>query len=67
MPEEIKKSAGDIQVDLDTSGPEVDVAVEETKEEAVVDTAPETETTEQETVIDEKKEDEKLEDYGKGV
>ena len=69
MPEEIKKSAGDIQVDLDTSGPEVDVAVEETKEEAVIDTAPETETetTEQETVIDEKKEDEKLEDYGKGV
>ena len=67
MPEEIKKSAGDIQVDLDTSGPEVDVAVEETKEEAVIDTAPETETTEPETVIDEKKEDEKLEDYGKGV
>jgi hypothetical protein len=67
MPEEIKKSAGDIQVDLDTSGPEVDVAVEEPKEEAVIDTAPETETTEQETVIDEKKEDEKLEDYGKGV
>ena len=47
MPEEIKKSAGDIQVDLDTSGPEVDVTIEETKEEAVVDTAPE--TTEQET------------------
>jgi hypothetical protein len=67
MPEEIKKSAGDIQVDLDTSGPEVDVAVEETKEEAVIDTAPETETTEPETVIDEKQEDEKLEDYGKGV
>ena len=67
MPEEIKKSAGDIQVDLDTSGPEVDVSVEETKEEAVIDTAPETETTEPETVIDEKQEDEKLEDYGKGV
>jgi len=70
MPEEIKKSLGDIQVDLDTSGPEVDVSVEETKEEAVVDTAPETtdqETVKEETVIDEKKEDEKLEDYGKGV
>jgi hypothetical protein len=67
MPEEIKKSAGDIQVDLDTSGPEVDVAVEETKEEAVIDTAPETETADPETVIDEKQEDEKLEDYGKGV
>ena len=44
MPEEIKKSAGDISVDLDTSGPEVDVSVEEVKEESVVDTAPETQT-----------------------
>ena len=70
MPEEIRKSLGDIQVDLDTSGPEVDVSVEETKEEAVVDTAPETteqETVKEEKVIDEKQEDEKLEDYGKGV
>ena len=72
MPEEIKKSAGDIQVDLDTSGPEVDVTIEETKEEAVIDTAPETETTEQETVVEEVKtdsgqQDEVLEDYGKGV
>ena len=54
MPEEEKKT-----VDLDTSGPEVDVAIEETKEEAVIDTAPETteqETgaTEQETVVEEK-------------
>jgi len=70
MPEEIKKSAGDIQVELDTSGPEVDVSVEETKEETVVDTAPE--TTEQETIIEEvketeKKEDEPLEDYSRGV
>ena len=70
MPEEIKKSAGDIQVELDTSGPEVDVSLEETKEEAVVDTAPE--TTEQETIIEEvketeKKEDEPLEDYSRGV
>ena len=70
MPEEIKKSAGDIQVELDTSGPEVDVSLEETKEETVVDTAPE--TTEQETIIEEvketeKKEDEPLEDYSKGV
>jgi hypothetical protein len=70
MPEEIKKSAGDIQVELDTSGPEVDVSLEETKEEAVVDTAPE--KTEQETIIEEvketeKKEDEPLEDYSKGV
>ena len=70
MPEEEKKSPGQISVDLDTSGPEVDVSLEETKEEAVIDTAPETteqETTEQEKVIDEKLEDEKLEDYGKSV
>jgi hypothetical protein len=44
MPEEIRKSLGDIPVDLDTSGPEVDVTIEETKEDAVVDTAPETTT-----------------------
>jgi hypothetical protein len=66
MPEEEKKT-----VDLDTSGPEVDVSIEETKEEAVIDTAPETETTEHETVVEEKtdseKQDEVLEDYGKGV
>ena len=66
MPEEAKKT-----VDLDTSGPEVDVDIEETKEEAVIDTAPETETTEHETVVEEKtdpgKQDEVLEDYGKGV
>jgi hypothetical protein len=66
MPEEEKKT-----VDLDTSGPEVDVAIEEVKEEAVIDTAPETETTEQETVVEEKTDtgtqDEALEDYGKGV
>ena len=34
MPDEDKKSPSQIQVDLDTSGPEVDVALEETKEEA---------------------------------
>jgi hypothetical protein len=66
MPEEEKKT-----VDLDTSGPEVDVSIEEVKEEAVIDTAPETETTEHETVVEEKtdteKQDEVLEDYGKGV
>ena len=70
MPEEEKKT-----VDLDTSGPEVDVAIEETKEEAVIETAPEKEketgATEQETVVEEKTDtgtqDEALEDYGKGV
>ena len=70
MPDEEKKSPGQISVDLDTSGPEVDVSLEETKEEAVIDTAPE--TTEQETVTEEKietekKSDEELEDYSKGV
>ena len=74
MPEEEKKKPSEKLVDIDTSGPEVDVAVEETKEEAVVDTAPKEETTptEQETVTEEKvetekKDDEKLEDYSKGI
>ena len=69
MPEEEKLKPGDKPVDIDTSGPEVDVTLEESKEEAVIDTAPE--TKEQETVEEvketEKKEDEKLEDYSKGV
>ena len=69
MPEEEKLKPGEKPVDLDTSGPEVDVTLEETKEEAVVDTAPE--TTEQEVEVktdEEKKEDDsKLEDYSKGV
>ena len=71
MPEEEKLRPSEKQVDLDTSGPEVDVTLEDTKEEAVVDTAPE--TTEQEVVEEvktneEKKEDDsQLEDYSKGV
>ena len=65
MPEEEKKT-----VDIDTSGPETEINVPEEKDEAVVDTAPE--TTEQETVTEEKvetekKSDEELEDYSKGV
>ena len=63
MPEEEKKT-----VDIDTSGPETEINVPEEKDEAVVDTAPE--STEQETPVKEeteKKEDEKLEDYSKGV
>ena len=77
MPDEEKKTGGELPVDIDTSGPEVDVTIPEVKEEAVVDTAPEKETTEQETVVEEVKEeevktdtgkqDEVLEDYGKGV
>ena len=63
-------------VDIDTSGPDVDVAIEETKDESVVETeapkeetsAPEQETVKEETVKDIKKEDDsKLEDYSKGV
>ena len=73
MPEEEKKKESPVStepmVDIDTSGPEVDVTLEETKEEAV-DTAPE--TTEQETKevkqeTEKKEEDTKLEDYSKGV
>ena len=71
MPEEEKKT-----VDLDTSGPGADIDIEETKDEAVVDTeAPKQETetdktfeNERETKLEEKKEDDsKLEDYSKGV
>jgi len=73
MPEEEKKKESPVStepmVDIDTSGPEVDVTLEETKDEAVVDTAPETKTEEivEEKKETEKKEDEKLEDYSKGV
>ena len=70
MPEEKKLKPSEIQVELDTSGPEVDVTLEETKEE-VVDTAPETTTQEVVTEVttdEEKKEDDsKLEEYSKGV
>ena len=71
MPEEEKVKPSERPVDIDTSGPEVDVAVPEQKEEAVV------ETKEQEPKITEvkeevkeepvKEEDTKLEDYSKGV
>ena len=71
MPEDKKT------VDIDTSGPEVDVDIEEKKDEAVIETeAPKEETPEQETAKDEtakeikkeqKQEDSKLEDYSKGV
>ena len=72
MPEENKIKKEEVQVDLDTSGPEVDVTLPEEKEEQVVETG----TTEQETVEEVKEEvkeepvkqeDEKLEDYSKGV
>jgi hypothetical protein len=65
MPDEEKKT-----VDIDTSGPDATVDIEETKDESVVETASE-ENTEQEPVEpvkqEEKKQDENLEDYSKGV
>ena len=75
MPEEEKK-----MVDIDTSGPDASIDIEETKDESVVDTeAPKQETetiekntdktfeNERETKLDEKKSDSELEDYSKGV
>ena len=65
MPEEDKK-----MVPLDTSGPDQEVDIEETKDESVVETeAPKQETVEQETVKQEttQQEDGKLEEYSKGV
>ena len=73
MPEEEKKPSEKL-VDIDTSGPETDVAVEEVKEEAVVETKeeePKITEVKDETVKEIKKEqkedDSKLEDYSKGV
>ena len=51
MPEEDIKKPSEKLVDIDTSGPEKDVAVEEVKEEAVV------ETKEQEPTITDVKEE----------
>ena len=42
MPEEENKKPSEKTVDIDTSGPEVDVAVEEQKEESVIETQEET-------------------------
>jgi len=66
MPEEIKKPSEKL-VDIDTSGPETDVAVEEVKEEAVVETKEEEPRITEVEKEEPKKEDEKLEDYSKGV
>ena len=66
MPEEEKKT-----VPIDTSGPDAEVDIEETKDESVVETeAPEQETKTEEPVQQETQtetEDSKLEDYSKGV
>ena len=73
MPEENKIKQEDPKVDLDTSGPEVDVSLPEEKKEEVIETK-EQETTEAEVTevkeqeVETKKEDDsKLEDYSKGV
>ena len=63
MPDEENKT-----VDIDTSGPDATIDIEETKDESVVETeAPKQETTEQEPVKEETKSDSELEDYSKGV
>ena len=68
MPEEEKKT-----VDIDTSGPDATIDIEEKKDEAVIETeAPEKETdktyeNDRETKLEEKKSDSELEDYSKGV
>tara|TARA_R100000501_G_scaffold4046_1_gene8482 strand:- start:218 stop:811 length:594 start_codon:yes stop_codon:yes gene_type:complete len=71
MPEENKIKKEDPKVDLDTSGPEVDVAVPEEKEETVEPKITEQETVEEvkeEPVKEEpKEEDTKLEEYSRGV
>ena len=76
MPEKNPIKHDDPKVDLDTSGPEVEVNLPEEKAEEVVNTteAPKEETveTKQEEVVEvkqepEKKQDETLEDYSKGV
>jgi hypothetical protein len=72
MPDEEKKT-----VDIDTSGPDASIEIEEAKDESVIDTESpkqetETETdktfeNERETKLEDKKSDNELEDYSKGV
>ena len=59
-------------VDIDTSGPDATIDIEEIKDEAVVETEKETGTdksfeNERETKLEEQKNDGELEDYSKGV
>ena len=61
-------------VDIDTSGPDATIDIEEVKDEAVIETEKETEKetdksfeNERETKLDEQKNDGELEDYSKGV
>ena len=69
MPEEEKVKPSEKLVDIDTSGPETDVAVEEVKEETVVETKEEEPriTEVKEEAKEEPKDDTKLEEYSKGV
>ena len=70
MPEENKIKKEDPKVDLDTSGPEVDVIVPEEKTEEVIETKEEEtvkEVKEEEVKEEPVKEDSKLEEYSKGV
>ena len=77
MPETNKIKKEEVNVDLDTSGPAVDVDLPEDKEEKVVEAGTTEQEQEQETVKEVKEEpvkeetkkedDEKLEDYSKGV
>ena len=68
MPEENKIKKENPKVDLDTSGPEVDVVVPEEKAEEVIETKEEETVKEvKEEVKEEPKEDSKLEEYSKGV
>ena len=66
MPEEEKVKPSEKLVDIDTSGPEKDVSVEEVKEEAVVETKEE-EPRITEVKEEAGKEDTKLEEYSKGI
>ncbi len=76
MPEEEQKKPSEKEVDIDTSGPAVDVDVPEPKDESVIETKetekePVAKEEETETVKEIKKEqkqdDEQLEEYSKGV
>jgi len=70
MPDEEKKT-----VDIDTSGPDATIDIEEKKDESVVETENNEQEqgtdksfeNERETKLEEKKDDDKLEDYSKGV
>jgi hypothetical protein len=73
MPENNPIKKGDPNVEIDTSGPEVDVALPEEKVEDVAEQATEApkqepvETKQEEVKEEPKKSDQELEDYSKGV